>query len=255
MSYTIRNLIVDVLPRIAKQETPNNGITLLNAANSVQSLIYKRLLYRKSDLLVKAFDPLLPIAAGGYYVALPTDFVSLAERPQACEYTVNYLTDSLGNFLTDSLGNFLTTDPTITSHHHLEPAYLDEDKDHDEYSFWEWYGIYGGAWEPPSIRPQKYKVLGYSLFVRPVVTVDNLIRGYYNFKITTFTAETDVIPWNNFFDEVFRGGVVWMIQKGIEMPDQDAVFMSFVDREVDTVVDSRIHLKPNVRRLKRSVWF
>jgi hypothetical protein len=41
---------MDVVPRAAKIDT-KGGVTILAAANSIQSMIFKRLLDRRSDLL------------------------------------------------------------------------------------------------------------------------------------------------------------------------------------------------------------
>ncbi len=69
MPYTMANLTMDVLPRIGKNPNPN-GITVWIAANSIQSLIYKNLLDRKSDILATG-QLFMVIPAYDYYLPLP----------------------------------------------------------------------------------------------------------------------------------------------------------------------------------------
>jgi len=77
---TMSNLISDVLPRLARVKK-TTGISIYQAANSTQSLIYKRLLNWRSDLLASG-DLDLTITANTKSVSLPDDFVSMAERPR-----------------------------------------------------------------------------------------------------------------------------------------------------------------------------
>jgi hypothetical protein len=77
------DLILDVLPRASRVEKPS-GITIYGAASSVQSLIFKRLLDRRSDLLATG-NLFLIVPAYDYMVPLPSDFLSMAEKPRAVE--------------------------------------------------------------------------------------------------------------------------------------------------------------------------
>jgi hypothetical protein len=317
MSYTMADLIGDVLPRIGRNEK-QSGITLYQAASSVQSLIYKTLLKRKSDLIASGeLDLVIP--AMGCSADLPTDFMAMAEKPEAEDIYTDWMagtvvsynpvtgalvvnvtqysgSDTLASWniasaalpglpsenigtsttsltvgsgsksLTATLGMSLnagdyvlivTTDLpsnlTYPRRHHINPSYLDDDE-HSEYRWWEWYMMYGQFFEPALLKPNKYKIIGTTMFIRPKVIVSIKIVGKYFAKVSPFSLPTDVIPWNGFFDEVFRAGVMRILSKGMEIPDVDQDFVAFIEREVHSVVDSRITLIPNTRRLKRGSY-
>lgn len=98
----VSTLIRDVMPRVGR--LPQSGISLLGAANSIQSLVFNRLLDRKSDFLAtgKLF---LVIPTYDYMAPLPSDFLSMAEKPRAVEVPVStedrtYLAD--GSYTADS---------------------------------------------------------------------------------------------------------------------------------------------------------
>jgi hypothetical protein len=54
------------------------------------------------------------------------------------------------------------------------------------------------------------------------------------------------------FDEIFREGIVRIIKKGVSIPDADQDFMLFFMREFETIINTRMHLVPENRRMKRS---
>lgn len=87
-------LIVAVLPRI---KGPSSGITIWQAANSIQSLIYKHLLDRKSELLASG-NLALSIPAFGYYATLPDDFVAPAERPYTEELVSDWMAGTVTSY-------------------------------------------------------------------------------------------------------------------------------------------------------------
>lgn len=90
----MNQLLLDVLPRVSKLPS---GITIWMAANSILSMVYKRLLYRKSDLLASgSLD--LTVAAMGYYAILPTDFVALAEKPKVQELYTDWMAGSVTSY-------------------------------------------------------------------------------------------------------------------------------------------------------------
>ncbi len=80
MSLTLSTLTVDVLPRLTA--APKNGISIYQAANSVQSLVYKYLMNRGSDLLALG-NLFLIVPSYDYMCPLPSDFVAMAEKPRA----------------------------------------------------------------------------------------------------------------------------------------------------------------------------
>jgi hypothetical protein len=315
MSYTMSNLIMDVLPRIGRQEKPS-GITVYQAANSILSLIFKRLLERRSELIASGALS-ISIPALGYYGSLPSDFWSMSAKPQAVEVLTNWMAGTVTSYntltgalvvnsltssgtdtltawsialgalpgspastigtsvtsltvgtgaksLTTQLGLSLTagqyiiiSSATLPSdwenrYHTLEPKYMAEDNDHDELSWWEWYGVYGESWEPPVIRPRNYKIIGTTMYVRPKVTQNVIITGTYSVKPTAMSAEASVIPWNSMFDEIFREGVVMIVMRGIAIPTDE--LKVYVNGAVDAVVDSRIVLVRNTRRIKKGNW-
>jgi hypothetical protein len=315
MSYLMSDLIKDILPRVGRTGNPN-GISIWQAANSIQSLVYKRLLDKRSDLMATG-DLSLSIPALGYSAALPDGFVSMAEKPRCVDILTDWMAGTVTSYnsvtgalvanITESLGDgdvvatwcialgalpgqaastigtsatsltvgagaqslTITTGLTLSAGDYIiisssalpsdwemrdrqvQPAYLDDDEYHHEYTWWEWYGVYGATYEPPSIRPRRYKIIGTTFYVRPKVTVNVMITGKYNAKPTVLSTASQPIPWNSFFDEVFRAGVVRIIQKGIEIPDADPDFMVFFNREVNVLLNSRANLVPATRRIKR----
>jgi hypothetical protein len=90
MSYLVTDLIDDVMPRVSKFES-KNGITILGAANSIQSLISKKLLARKSDLLVNTSRLNLIIKAEDNHAQLPSGFISLSEKLETRDLESNWM--------------------------------------------------------------------------------------------------------------------------------------------------------------------
>lgn len=314
MSYTVGDLVHDVLPRLSKLPK-QSGISIYQAATSIQSLIYKMLLSRKSDIQASGnLD--LTIAAGGYSIALPSNFLSVAEKPKATELYTDWMAGSVTSYNavtgalvanittasgTDTLADWdialaatpgtystvigssttsltvgtgskaLTVDlglslspgeaiyiitadlpATMTPYKHkLQPSYLgdDDDDEHDE-NWWEGYQIdwYG---EDACLYPSKYKIIGNTLYVRPAVIMSVQITGRYYVKPAALTGPADVILWDSLFDEVFREGVVRMATLGISIPEANQDFAIFLNREIETIINSRVSQVPDTRRMKR----
>lgn len=95
MTYKLSGLTVDVLPRLI--DAPKKGISIIQAANSIQNMIHKRLLSRSSDLIAKG-DLELEIGAMGYYGTLPTDFIAMAERPYAEEIYTDWMAGTVTSY-------------------------------------------------------------------------------------------------------------------------------------------------------------
>ena len=314
MSYTMSALAIDILPRVGRMVT-QSGITIYQAATSVQSLIHKVLLSRKSDLIATG-DLALIVPAMGYSAPLPSDFVALAEKPESQDLYTDWMAGTVVSYNSttgalvvnvnqcsgsDTLASWdiatvavpgsyaqvigssvsslaaglglktltatahmtlvagayiliVPTDMPLTDTYYrvrrMRPRYLNDDE-HDEYSWWQWYGLYGDSSELPCPRPNAYKIIGTTMYVRPKVIVSIKITGRYFAQMSPFSQQTDVIPWNGFFDEVFRAGVVRILLKGIEIPEAEKDFAAFIEREVSTILNARISLLPDTRRLKR----
>ena len=320
MSYTVANLTTDILQRVGRLENLA-GITLLGAANSIQSLIAKRLLDRRSDLLATG-DISIPIPAMGYSGTLPDGFIAMAEKPKSQDIYTDWMmgvvasyntltgnlvvnvsesdgTDTLDDWsiatvpvpggsssnlgvsttsltvvapggtatLTATTGMTLSVGDSIyilpatmplnlspfphAGKTTLQPTYLSDDEEHEDVSWWNWYGLYGWEWEPPSKRPHHYKIIGATLYVRPYAILPITVTGRY-FGLPTTLTDASTIPWNGLFDELFRAGIIRIIQKGIEIPEVDADFMLFFAREFDTVINTRNHLLPKTRTSRSS---
>ncbi len=110
MSYTVSDLTNDILQRAGRLDNPA-GITLLGAANSIQSLISKRLLDRRSDLLVN--DSLaITLPSNARSASLPSGFIAMAEKPKTRDISqymrgtvVSYVGSSLVITVTQSCGS------------------------------------------------------------------------------------------------------------------------------------------------------
>jgi hypothetical protein len=305
----ISDLILAVLPRVGRTEK-SSGVTIFQAATSIQSLIYKNLLDRKSDLLATG-NLNLSIPAFGYYATLPSDFISMAERMKTEEIVNDWMigqvvsydhpsgalvlnvsiffgadtlsswdvslgpypvtpTNKIGTSITEltcgSGTQSLVTQPglSITAgdylliaspegsgrKHTLEPNYLNDNDDHDE-TWWGDFGFYG-MWDIPYHKPQTYKIIGSTVYIKPKPIVGISLKGRYNAIPTVFTLPSQIIPWEGKFDEIFIEGSIRIIIKGLSIPESDADFMLFFKREFDTVFMSRARMLPQNKRLHRS---
>jgi hypothetical protein len=131
----------------------------------------------------------------------------------------------------------------------LEPNYLNSDDEHDVI-WWENFGLNGERWDTVS-NPNRYQILGTTIYVRPKPIVDVLIKGTYNAKPTALTVSTQTIPWNGLFDEIFIEGTVIVITQGVSIPESNQAFMTFFKREFNPVMYSRSQLiqkKPRTTR-------
>ena len=255
MAQTIGDLVFDVLPRLSAAP---RGISIYQAANSVLSIVYKKLLERDSDLLVSGKLNLI-IPAGERYADLPEDFVSLAEDTEIAQTDLDINLDGgipsgtpapeQQGFGVDG-GNTSDVIPTVYQKRSMQPRYLREDRC-DDLHWWSNYGFYGENGEHAYNNPPTYKIIGNQLYVRPAPDTNVLITGKYHQKPIDFSGPKDLIPWG-FFNEVFREGVVMVIMKGLAMPDADPTFFGFIKREVDTVVNARTRNLPQRRTDRRS---
>lgn len=187
----------------------------------MQNLINKHLLERKSDLIVTG-ELDVDILTDGYSGTLPSDFSAMAEKPK-----VHVTAETHG-------------------YRPLRPIYLNDDE-HDDREWWDYYGFFGE--DIPCLRPSTYKIIGSTLYVRPKVTQDVTITGKYFATPTSFSTPTDIIPWEGKFNELFREGMVMILVKGIAITDQG--LKGYLEGGIDAVVNARMNLIPNTRRLGR----
>lgn len=90
------DLIMAVIPRVGDMDKAN-GITIYRAATSVQSVIFKNLLNRRSDLLATG-SLSLQIPAFGYSGTLPADFLSFPARPYYEELYTNWMAGTVTSY-------------------------------------------------------------------------------------------------------------------------------------------------------------
>ena len=318
MNQTMSTLTVDVLSRLVS--APKNGISIYQAANSVQSLIYKYLTDHRSDLIALG-DLFLIIPTYDYMAPLPDNFLSMAEKPRAVSAeswligtawmagtVISY--DSVTKILTlnvtssngsgtisswhiavgvlpgqpietldTSLSSILVgigtktlvtvselslvagqnviasseelpTDTIMRSL--LEPEYLDTD-DYDDHWWLSNYQLHYESLENASVCPRWYKVINTNIYVRPKVSGPIMISGKYRAKPSELTLPTDILPYNGLFYEVFKEGVVHIINRNTSIPDADPQFMVLFNREMDAILSSRFRPFPS-KRTDRRIW-
>ena len=96
----VSDLVKAVLPRLARAQAAG-GISVYQAANSIQSMIYKNLLRSKSDLIAGGeLDLFIP--AYGRSASLPSDFVSMAERPHSIELSDEWMAGTVVTYDNDT---------------------------------------------------------------------------------------------------------------------------------------------------------
>jgi hypothetical protein len=97
MSYMVQQLFFDILQRAGRLDNPA-GITLLGAANSIQSMLVKKLADRRSDLLATNDLGGLQIPPYGNSVALPTGFIAMAEKPKVQDVYTDWMMGSVVSY-------------------------------------------------------------------------------------------------------------------------------------------------------------
>lgn len=348
MPHTVTDLIIDVVPRLRKAP---KGLTVYQAATAVQSLIYKRLIDKDSDLAVISNDFFYVIPPYDYVAPLPADFIAMAERPKAIPWPEaivtegqRLLTESQLGILTeggqaidielpDILASWMTgqvvsyvpsskelvinvtsfyqgagsagdtlkswniavgammgqqiqpidTSPsaialslgpkTLTTATQLQlfpgqniilsdapmpvnqwdmrrmdqGSLLVEDDSHD-YFWWNQYGSVGRA---DNNSQRSYQIIGNNLYVTWKSSEPLIITAKYKARPVELNKATSVIPWNDFFYDVFREGVARMISKGMTIVSADSDVALFVREQIDTILHARFKPLPE-RRMRRS---
>ena len=232
---TVKQLTLGTLPRIAK--LPPTGTTILQAINYIQSLIAKRMMKRRSDLLIQSEYTWTVTPATPYY-DLPSGFISLAEKPFNPDYSGDYYGESWDG--TELYGRSGCLQPLTGGRSQFEGQ--------------------------TALSPYKYELIGTQIAFYPaldasLVSVDILAR-YFGLP-TDIAGATEVIdgvvtdvniPFNGLFDMVFYQGVPQVVIKGLEVIQADPAFETVVHAEVDSVLDARALPLPR-RRMKRGDFY
>ena len=242
---TVKQLVLDALPRIAK--SPPTGTTFYQAINYITSIISKRMVKLRSDMLVQSEHTWTVTPTTPYY-ALPDGFFSLAEKPYNPDYSGECDDDSWDN-----------SGP---------PVYGGYDFD-----------LYGrsGCLQPltgsraqfqnhTAMSPYKYELIGQIIAFYPaldssVVSISIKARYYGMGAAITGPTQTvgsvvsDVaIPFSGLFDHVFFQGVPRVITKGLNVVQADPDFEKLLQDEVDAVLFARNEPLPT-RRMRRGDYF
>ncbi len=242
---TVTQLILDALPRIAK--APPTGTTFYQAINYVASIISKRMVKLRSDMLVQAENTWTVTPTTPYY-DLPDGFVSLAEKPYNPDYSGECDDDSWDNM--------------------SPPVYGGYD-----------YDLYGrsGCLQPlvgsrvqfqnqTAMSPYKYELLGQTIAFYPALdpsVASVSINARFYGMATAIDAPTQtvgnvtsdvVIPFNGLFDLIFFQGVPRVITKGLNVIQADPDFEKLLQDEVDAVLFARNEPLPT-KRMRRRDYF
>lgn len=144
----------------------------------------------------------------------------------------------------------LFNEETDLSKVRLQPRYLNDSKEFDNEDEWwnryELYGAYSANANAEIGEPSRYKIINKTLYIRPKPSNPIQITGKY-FKVFSSLANSSEVPFNGLFDEIFREGIIRIIQKGIAIPEDNKDFMIFFNREFNTVVDVRNKILPKTR--------
>lgn len=111
MAYLVTDLINDVIQRGARIKN-DAGLTIVGAANSVQSIITKRLVDRGSDLVATG-NLALSIAAQGCQATLPSGFIAMAEKPQSQDIYTDWMMGTVSSY--DNVAGNLVVNVTQSS--------------------------------------------------------------------------------------------------------------------------------------------
>lgn len=229
---TVSDIILDALPRLAG--TKPTGTTFYQAINYVASMLARRLINRRSDLLVQ-LEKTWTITPASQYYDLPTGFVSLRERP----FNPNFSSYDDGD--EDDLGTIAWVEP------------IQEDRTY-----------YNNR---TCLTPEAYELLGQQIVFYPAldpnVTSVDIKARYYSLP-TAISSPTvtdpnthivsDVqIPFNGMFDQAFFQGAPRVVAKGLAVIQADPDFEAFLNAEVDTILNARVVPFPD-RRTKRSTF-
>ena len=218
---TVSDIILDALPRLAG--TKPNGTTFYQAINYVASMLARRMINRRSDLLVH-LETTWQVTPASQYYNLPVGFVSLRERP----FNPNF--SSYDDNDDDDLAGTVAW---------VEPI-------KDDRTFYN---------NRTSLTPEAYELLGQQIVFYPAldpnVTSVNIVARYYSLPVAV-SLPTDTIPFNGMFDQAFFQGVPRVVAKGLAVIQADPDFEAFLNAEVDTILIARTVPLPDRRTSRRN---
>lgn len=99
--------------------------------------------------------------------------------------------------------------------------------------------------------PEKYEVMGTTLYVYPAASTATTLKLEYFFRPADLTALTDNIPFNDLFNDVYREAVPRLNEQGFVLLS-DPVFEKFVYDMVESLLPMRSKPLPSNRKVQ---WF
>jgi hypothetical protein len=225
MATTVSTLVMDALPRLAGQKP--TGTTLYQAINYVTSMLAKRIINRRSDLLV-SLETTWTVTPAGQYYNLPTGFVSLAENPFSPQYAGGGDDFDYGDGGDYHLG-----------HSDIEP--LDKHRSYYQHR--------------TALVPRRYELLGQQIVFYPPIdpsVTSVIVVARYRGVPAPISGPSGAIPFNGMFDQAYFQGVPRVMVKGLAVIQADADFEAFLSAEVDSVLVARSVPLPDNRMRRRS---
>lgn len=210
---TVSEIVFDALPKLNKAKP--TGTTLYQAINFISTMLTKRLMNRKSDL-VKTSEMTLTVTPDDIAYDLPSGFLSLAEKP------------FIGSTELDPLQEHRATYDGVTA---LEPRK---------------YNLLGTQIE---FYPELDSTVTSVTVKARYYAMPTAVSGPTQ-VVSQQTVDVN-IPFNTLFDQIYYQGVPRVVAKGLSVIQADADFERFITTEVDAVLASRVSLVPD-RRTKRS---
>lgn len=210
VSLGVGQLILDTLPKLAEpalQKANPSGTTIYEAINYVTSMIARRLLNRRSDLL-KTSEMTITVTSESQAYDLSPDFLALAESPWP------------------------------TGRPPMEPITGHRQK-----------------WDGRSnLYPVEYEVLGSQIFFYPALTADSeaTVKARYYPLPAWVSSYDDVIPFLGMFDGIYRKAVPRCVIIGLKIIQADADFETFMNQELEPILNARVQPLPSVRTSRRN---
>ena len=147
-----------------------------------------------------------------------------------------------------SIVDGLVRSSACNRHQRLEPDYLDDDTEHNDWAWWDWYGSYGVESDDGLYvggQRGRMKIISTTFYQYPKRCNDLSIKGRYFQMPTPMALPTDIIPFNSLFDMTYREGVVLIVKNGLAVGDP--LIDALIERDVSIVVNSRVSISRNQR--------